>query len=174
MLGSGGLLVALSYISTGLLGTAADCNFATKMRMNEKIFIVEEDPTFRRFLAHLLRSTGYEPIGIRSGEEAITRAASEQPALILLDIRLPGMDGTETAAAIKQNPDTSQIPIVALSTYVSKEWQQKAFDAGIRTYLTKTVPPQTIRETIKLIMAGQLANRQRFSSLCPEPDAESL
>jgi CheY-like chemotaxis protein len=133
--------------------------------MKKKILIVEDNPEFCQFLEYLLHSMGYEPIGIGSGEEAIARARSDQPALILMDIRLPGMDGVEAAAAIKQNPDTSGIPIVVLSAYISEEWQQKAFDAGIRTYLTKPAPPQTIRETINLIMARESANRQRFSSL---------
>ncbi len=133
--------------------------------MKEKILIVEDNPEFGHFLAYLLRSMGYEPIEIGSGEEAIARASSDHPAVILMDIRLPGMDGVEAAAAIKQNPDTAEIPIVALSAYTSEEWQQKAFDAGIRTYLTKPAPPQTIKETISLILARESASRQRFSSL---------
>ena len=133
--------------------------------MKEKILIVEDNLEFCHFLAYLLRSIGYEPIETGSGEEAIARARSDQPALILMDIRLPGMDGVEAAAAIKQNPDTSEIPIVALSAYISEEWQQKAFDAGIRKYLTKPAPPQTIKATINLIMTRESANRQRFSSL---------
>ena len=133
--------------------------------MKEKIFIVEDNPEFCHFLAYLLGSMGYESIEISSGEEAIARARSDHPALILMDIRLPGMDGVEAAAAIKQNPDTSEIPIVALTAYISEEWQQKAFDAGIRTYLTKPTPPQTIKETINLIMARESASRQRFSSV---------
>jgi len=133
--------------------------------MKEKIPIVEDNPEFCHFLAYLLRSMGYEPIGIGSGEEAIARARSDHPALIGMDIHLPGMDGVEAAAAIKQNLDTSEIPIVALSAYISEEWQQKAFDAGIRTYLTKPASPQTIKETIKLIMDRESASRQRFSPL---------
>lgn len=131
--------------------------------MKEKIFIVEDNAEFCEFLAYLLHSIGYEPIEIGSGEEAIARARSDHPALILMDIKLPGMDGVEAAAAIKQDPDTTEIPIVALSAYISEEWQQKAFDAGIRTYLTKPAPPQTIRETIKLIVKRESMNRQRIS-----------
>ncbi len=140
--------------------------------MNEKIFVVDQNPEFRHLLTRLLRRMGYEPIGIRSGEEAIARAPREHPTLILMDIPFPGMDGTETAAAIKQNPDTAEIPVVALSTYASKEWQQKAFDAGIRTYLTKSTPPQTIKETIKLIMARESASRERYDArLLSQPEA---
>ncbi len=133
--------------------------------MKDKILIVEDNPEFCHFLAYLLRSMGYEPIGIGSGEEAIGRACSDHPALIVMDIHLPGMDGVEAAAAIKRNPDTSEIPIIALSAYISEEWQQKAFDAGIRTYLTKPAPPQTIKETIKRIMDRESASRQQFNFL---------
>lgn len=146
-------------------GDAGCYHFHHEPVMKEKILIVEDNPEFCQFLGYLLLSMGYEPIGIGSGEEAIARARSDHPALILMDIRLPGMDGVEAAAAIKQNPDTSKIPIVVLSAYISEEWQQKAFDAGIRTYLTKPAPPQTIKETINLIMARESARRQRFSSL---------
>jgi CheY-like chemotaxis protein len=130
--------------------------------MKEKILIVEDNAEFCEFLAYLLHSIGYEPIGIGSGEEAVARARSDRPAIILMDIKLPGMDGVEAATAIKQDPDTSEIPIVALSAYISEEWQQKAFDAGIRTYLTKPAPPETIRETIKLIVNRESMNRQRI------------
>jgi len=140
--------------------------------VNEKISVVDQNPEFRHLLARPLRKMGYEPIGIRNGEETIARAPREHPIHISIDIPLPGMDGTETAAAIKQNPDTAEIPVVALSTYASKDWQQKAFDAGIRTYLTKSSPPQTIKETIKLIMARESASREHYDArLLSQPGA---
>jgi CheY-like chemotaxis protein len=65
-----------------------------------------------------------------------------------MDIGLPGSDSIATAAAIKQNPDTSDIPIVALSARLEDSWKAKALNAGMNLYLTKPAAPQAIIKAV--------------------------
>ncbi len=134
------------------------------MEIGPTILVVDDEPGARQSLQVILEDH-YQVLSAESGQEALQVLQQAPVDLILLDVHLPGMDGIEAAAAIKRNPDTSEIPIIALSAYISEEWQQKAFDAGIRTYLTKPAPPQTIKETIKLIMDRESASRQQFNFL---------
>jgi CheY-like chemotaxis protein len=66
-----------------------------------------------------------------------------------MDLGLPGMDGLEASAAIKRNPETADIPIVALSARSEEASKEKALDAGVTMYLSKPAPPALIKETIE-------------------------
>jgi CheY-like chemotaxis protein len=66
-----------------------------------------------------------------------------------MDMDLPDLDGVKTTAILKQNPKTSQIPVVALTACISELWLEKATRVGITTYLLKPASPQTLKETIE-------------------------
>jgi two-component system, cell cycle response regulator DivK len=80
---------------------------------------------------------------VESGEEAIRRAADEQPALILMDLRLSGMDGLETTQLLKSDIRTKDIPVWALTAYAMRGDEQRARVAGCSEYFTK---PLHLRE----------------------------
>jgi len=79
------------------------------------VLIVEDNPHLRRILAGALEHRGYTISEATTGDEAIVTASKENPKLILLDLSLPDMTGTEAARALKQNPQTAHIPIVGCS-----------------------------------------------------------
>ncbi len=79
------------------------------------VLIVEDNPHLRRILAGALEHRGYTISEATTGDEAIVTASKESPKLILLDLSLPDMTGTEAARALKQNPQTAHIPIVGCS-----------------------------------------------------------
>jgi CheY-like chemotaxis protein len=122
--------------------------------MSQKILIVEDNQDCREFLVFLVRRLGYEPIPVHTGEEAIARATANHPALIFMDLGLPGIDGLEAAAAIKRNPETAGIPIVALSARSEETSKEKALDAGMTMYLSKPAPPALIKETIERFISA--------------------
>jgi CheY-like chemotaxis protein len=130
--------------------------------MIKKILIVEDNHDCCEFLAFLVRRLGYEAIPVHTGEEAIVRAIATHPDLIFMDLGLPGIDGIEAAAAIKQHPDTVGIPIVALSARSEQAWTEKALNAGITMYLSKPAPPAAIKETIE-----KFINKDSAASLAP-------
>lgn len=136
--------------------------------MTKKILIVEDNHDCCEFLAFLVRRLGYEAIPVHTGEEAIVRAIAAHPDLIFMDLGLPGIDGIEAAAAIKQHPDTAGIPIVALSACSEERWKEKALDAGMTMYLSKPAPPAEIKETIeKFFNKDSAASLDRCSATVP-------
>ena len=117
--------------------------------MIKKILIAEDNPDCCDLLVLLLLRTGYEAVGVRSGVDAVAHALSDQPDLIFMDLGLPGLDGIAAATAIKQNPKTAGIPIVALSARLEQTWKAKALRAGMTMYLTKPAAPHAITRVIE-------------------------
>jgi CheY-like chemotaxis protein len=147
--------------------------------MSQKILIVEDNQDCREFLVFLVRRFGYEPVPVHTGEEAIVRATTNHPDLIFMDLGLPGMDGLEASAAIKRNPETAGVPIVALSARSEEASKKRALDAGVTMYLSKPAPPALIKETIeRFINQGSTANPDSCSAaravVTPQMPAVSL
>jgi two-component system, cell cycle response regulator DivK len=116
----------------------------------EKILIVEDDPDCREILTLYLKHMGYQTLVAGNGERSIACSLAEHPDLILIDLSLPDMSGLKAASIIKQNPDTSRIPIVAVTAWdTTTIWKEKATKAGITKYLVKPVSPLILKETIE-------------------------
>jgi two-component system, cell cycle response regulator DivK len=110
--------------------------------------VVEDGVDLRAvFVSVLTRVCGYETI--ENGKEAVERAVSEQPDLILMDVDLPGLSGIDAAKAVKSNPRTAHIPIIAQTGWSSSRWQAAALAAGIEAYLQKPVSMDLIISTIE-------------------------
>jgi len=117
--------------------------------MKKKILIVEDNNDSLEILSLRVTKYGYEAIKARNSKEAIACVEAERPDLIFMDMDLPDVDGVKTTAILKQNPKTSQIPVVALTAWMSKLWREKALKVGIVGYLLKPVTPETLRQTIE-------------------------
>jgi two-component system, OmpR family, response regulator len=113
------------------------------------LLIVEDDPHLRRILAGSLEHHGYTISEAATGQEAIEKAINAKPKLILLDLTLPDMTGTEAARALKQNPQTAHIPIVGCSAYFGPEWRDQALRSGMVDYVQKPVPLRDIEAVIE-------------------------
>jgi CheY-like chemotaxis protein len=119
-----------------------------------RILVVDDSDDVRSFLVLLLeRSGGYETLEAATGEEAVEKAISRRPDLILMDIRLPDISGVDATEAIKNNPSAAQIPIIAFSALLSVEWKQQALKAGMVAYLQKPVTLKILMETIQKFIA---------------------
>ena len=115
-----------------------------------KILIVDDNDNVRSFLVLLLeQSGGYETIEAASGEEAVEKAISGKPDLILMDIRLPDISGVDATKAIRNNPSTAQIPIIAFSALLPIGWKEQALKAGMVAYLQKPIDFELLMETIQ-------------------------
>jgi CheY-like chemotaxis protein len=120
-----------------------------------RILVVDDSDDVRSFLVLLLeRSGGYEALEAGTGAEAVQKAISEKPDLILMDIRLPDISGFDATEAIKGNPSAAHIPIVAFSALFSGEWKQKALKAGMVAYLQKPIKLQLLMETVQKFIAN--------------------
>jgi CheY-like chemotaxis protein len=117
--------------------------------MIKKILIVEDNPHLREILSAVLQNSGYVTDAAATGGEAIEKAISGEPNLILLDLDLPDITGFDAARAIKANPSTAHIPMIACSALSGGEWKEKALGVGITDYLQKPVSFAIIKAKIE-------------------------
>jgi two-component system cell cycle response regulator DivK len=107
--------------------------------MPKKVLIVEDDPKNLKLAMMTLKSRGYELICAVDGEEAISTALSEKPDIILMDMQLPKISGIDATKQIREHPDFTQIPILALTAYAMKGDEDKYIDAGCTSYMSKPI-----------------------------------
>lgn len=117
------------------------------------VLVVEDDPANMKLAALLLRSAGYQVLQAVDAQGAIALARSAQPDLVLMDIRLPGMDGLAATRMLKQDALTRGIKIIAVTGLAMAGDAQRAIDAGCDGYLSKPVSYQSFRATIEQVLA---------------------
>lgn len=114
-----------------------------------KILIVDDDSEFREIARLSLSKNGYDIVEASGGREAIDLARKVRPALILLDILMPGLDGYETCRQLKTNPATSHIPIIILTALADPLASYKARQAGADDCIAKPVTSQELRDRVE-------------------------
>ncbi|MEK9628113.1 MAG: response regulator [Nitrospinota bacterium] len=117
-----------------------------------KILLVEDNEMNRDMLSRRLKRKGYEVVIAVDGQEGVNMATSESPALILLDMSLPIMDGWEAARQLKANPETKEIPVLGLSAHAMTPDRDKAIKAGCDDYDTKPVDIKRLMEKIHALL----------------------
>jgi twitching motility two-component system response regulator PilH len=116
-----------------------------------KILIVDDSPTERHVLNDMLTKSGYEVVASDNGEDAILKAKSLKPDLILMDVVMPGLNGFQATRAISRDPDTRAIPIIlctSKSQETDKIWGMRQ---GARDYIVKPVNRDELLEKIAAI-----------------------
>jgi len=121
--------------------------------MAKKILIVEDDKFLRELIVRKLTDEGYEIIEAFDGEEGAKKVKEEPPDLVLLDLILPGIDGFEVLAGIKQNPQTASIPVIIFSNLGQTEDVEKGLKLGAADYMVKAhfTPGEIIEKVKKLL-----------------------
>jgi two-component system cell cycle response regulator DivK len=118
--------------------------------MAKRILVVEDGGDLRAIVvAVLTRVGGYETIEAANGREAVEKAVSERPDLILMDVDLPDISSIDAARAVKSNPRTAHIPIIAQTGWGSSRWKTAALAAGIVAYLQKPASMESIISTVE-------------------------
>jgi CheY-like chemotaxis protein len=123
---------------------------------NELILVVEDNDSSRKLVRDILRFRGYEIIEAETGEDGVRLAQERLPSLVLMDIRLPGMDGIEALAQLRAEAATQSIPVLAMTASVMTEHRQKIMDAGFDAFQSK---PIAVKEFIAAV--EQLLARRR-------------
>jgi CheY-like chemotaxis protein len=101
------------------------------------VLIVDDDIVTQNMLKTALGNAGYDYIVASNGREALELAAGKLPGIIILDIMMPGIDGGEVADILKKNPRTKEIPIIFLSSLISKEEEKTGAKKDIVSFLAK-------------------------------------
>ena len=115
----------------------------------EKILVVEDNPLNMELITDILESNSYCVVQAMSGSEAIELAKSECPALILMDIQLPGLDGLTITGVLKDDPATRSIPVVALTAHAMRGDEERARQAGCDGYISKPIDTRQLPITIR-------------------------
>jgi CheY-like chemotaxis protein len=114
----------------------------------KRILIVEDEPDSFRLAKLALEAVGHQVLRAEDGQTGLELARSEQPALILMDLMLPVLNGFEAIRALRADPTTRAIPIVVLSAKTGPDTREKAFAAGCDDYLTKPWRIKQLRDMV--------------------------
>ena len=117
-----------------------------------KLLLVEDNEMNRDMLSRRLVRRGYDVSIAVDGEQGVAMARSEAPALILMDMSLPGLDGWEATRQIKATPETRRIPVIALTAHAMSGDREKAIAAGCDDFDTKPVDLARLIEKIEALL----------------------
>ena len=122
------------------------------MEPNRKILLVDDEEGFLSVLKDALEVRGFGIVTARSAIEAGLELASKKPDLIIMDIKMPGINGLQACAAIKKNPVTSAIPVIAVSALSDDHSIKEAYKSGVVDYLIKPIDIEKLVSRIKQIL----------------------
>lgn len=115
-----------------------------------RVLLVEDFADSREYFAQILQVHGHSVIEAGSGHEALCLAARETPDLILMDLTLPELDGWQATCRLKAQPETSAIPVIAITANALSGDEQRARDAGCDDYMAKPVLPRELLDRVAL------------------------
>jgi CheY-like chemotaxis protein len=117
-----------------------------------KLLIVDDEPDNIELLARRLTRRGFEVVSATSAVEGIARAEAERPLLVLMDIKMPQVDGLEATRRLKANPATAHIPVIALTAHAMTEDRALALAAGADEYESKPVDLPRLLEKMAALL----------------------
>jgi two-component system cell cycle response regulator DivK len=119
---------------------------------NERILIVEDNERNRKLVRDTLQLKGYETIEAETGEDGVRLAKELLPALVLMDIQLPGIDGITALGQLRADANTRGIPVVAVTASVMSQDRQKIMAAGFDAYQPKPISVKELLDTIRRML----------------------
>lgn len=120
--------------------------------MAKKILIADDDPVIIKLLQVNLEMEGYEVIIAEDGEQAVERAKTTNPDLVILDIMMPNMDGWTARKALMQVQKLKDTPVIFLSARAQQADIQKGYDADVAEYVTKPFDPMELLEIVEGVL----------------------
>ena len=126
-----------------------------KKGLPKKILVVDDNNDSRELVVKVLKNRGYEMIEAIDGEDALEKAVSEKPDLILMDISIPKLNGYEVTKRLKSLEEVKEIPVVALTAHAMKGDRAKAIEAGCEGYISKPINVRELPAQIKSYLRGK-------------------
>lgn len=120
---------------------------------NERLLVIEDNLLNLELMTDLLEASGYQVLTATTAEAGLDAARCELPALIMMDVSLPGMDGLTAIAALRADPLTAGIPIIVVTAHAMKGDEQQALSAGGDRYLSKPLDTQAFRTAVAEMLA---------------------
>jgi two-component system, cell cycle response regulator DivK len=120
-----------------------------------RILVVEDNPLNLKLVRDVLQFAGYDVIEAHSGEEGLRAAREDPPDLVLMDLQLPGIDGTETLRRLRQGPLGRDVPVVAVTAFAMAEDRVRASVAGFDGYVEKPISVRELPGQIEAFLDGR-------------------
>lgn len=121
--------------------------------MGQKILVVEDNELNLKLFCDLLRAHGYEAEPVRDGREAVERARSFRPELIIMDIQMPWISGLELIELLKADEELKATPIMAVTAYAAKGDEERIREAGAEGYVSKPISLMRFIEAVRALLA---------------------
>ena len=121
----------------------------------ELILIVEDQPLNRKLVRDVLQAKGYSTVEAETGEDGVRVAVEQHPALILMDIQLPGINGIEALRRLRENPATRAIPVIAVTASAMQQNRAEIIAAGFDGYQAKPINIAAFLEAVRGALAQQ-------------------
>ena len=125
--------------------------------MTKRILIVEDNALVREMYRSALKSTGAHLVETQRGKDVLELARREKPDLVILDLILPDMSGRDVAKALKSNPETGHIPLLAVSNAVTAGDESALRLIGFAGLVTKPIDIRSFAQTVMRFIGGELA-----------------
>lgn len=122
----------------------------------KKVLVIEDNADNLRLITYALQRAGYEVVAAGTGEEGVEAAVRERPCFVLMDLKLPGIDGLEATRRIRASIVDETIPIIALTSYAMRGDMERVREAGCSGYFEKPIDPLTIVAKIEEIVGKVL------------------
>jgi two-component system cell cycle response regulator DivK len=123
------------------------------MRVGQKILVVEDNELNLKLFCDLLRAHGYEAEPVRDGREAVARARSFAPDLIIMDIQMPHVSGLEIIQELKADAHLRNMPVMAVTAYAARGDEERIRDAGAEGYVSKPISVARFVEAVGQLLA---------------------
>lgn len=128
------------------------------MAIQSRVLVVEDNTLNLKLVRDVLQHAGFDVVEARSGEDGIARALDCRPDIILMDLQLPDIDGTQAMRTIKKGPIGSTIPIVALTAFAMSEDRERALRDGFDGYLIKPISVRDLPRQVTEFLPKRPAN----------------
>ena len=113
-------------------------------RVMHKVLVVDDETDVVELVAFNFKSAGYEVVTASNGDEALTKARTTSPSIILLDVMLPGIDGYEVCRLLRRDPTTNGLPIIMLTARATELSRAVGLESGADAYMTKPFSPREL------------------------------
>jgi two-component system, cell cycle response regulator DivK len=120
-----------------------------------RILVVEDNPLNLKLVRDVLQFAGYDVVEAHSGEEGLRVAQEDPPDLVLMDLQLPGIDGTETLHRLRKGPLARDVPVVAVTAFAMAADRERAALAGFDGYVEKPISVRDLPGQIEAFLDGR-------------------
>ena len=120
----------------------------------KKALVIEDTPDNMELITFILEKNGYKTVQAWTGQEGVDKAIEESPDFIILDIRLPDIDGPEVLSRIHSIENLRHIPVIAMTSYAMAGDREKLLAAGSTGYIEKPINPETVMKEVEQILGS--------------------